>query len=480
FEMVKKKIDETNEKLDAMGARAALAFSNINANLFDAIRDEEFSTQKIDAYFKRIEEDAAAAKAAIEAALAITKTKDAATQDTDKGAEALALGRVKNNPFLTDDQKTAAEGAIRANYAQKDADAKKDENNAELKAAQDERDQLQAQLDAMKAMQQSNDYTSPAQKAQIDHLITSLPESDPERKDYLKNKADGTLDYSLVFSKGTADFFSQNVKSGQDKLGLDPNTGAMTKDGDAQHAKDIKDKNQPFIDQLSEAISSGHLGFGQGNEARSAAGMMTDDFSTPQQWQKAKDILQNQIDAANAPVTSDKIYLQQQQDILAAVQAGLAEKKKTDDAVNDLTPKVAAASAKVDAVAQTTNIKNAAIDTNAINAAQTTGESEAAAELAKDKGIADQFTSGNNVSQGDQARLIAVGSKIAGHTVDLATAATIIENGANNMGILLNQMVLLGKAMNSLGPNGTFATQLADLQRQIDNLKSRQNRPIGQ
>ena len=58
FELVKKQIEETNVELDKMGVRAALAFSSIKANLFDAIRQEAFSEAfsagNVEPYFKKI------------------------------------------------------------------------------------------------------------------------------------------------------------------------------------------------------------------------------------------------------------------------------------------------------------------------------------------------------------------------------------------------------------------------------------------
>jgi mannose-1-phosphate guanylyltransferase len=58
-------------------------------------------------------------------------------------------------------------------------------------------------------------------------------------------------------------------------------------------------------------------------------------------------------------------------------------------------------------------------------------------------------------------------SRIAGHQVDLAAAAQIIENGANNIGIFMNQVGRMANAMQSLNPNA-----IADLQQQINQLVS--------
>jgi hypothetical protein len=93
--------------------------------------------------------------------------------------------------------------------------------------------------------------------------------------------------------------------------------------------------------------------------------------------------------------------------------------------------------------------------TNAIKeggAKQDLGVKKASDELTADRGIADQVKAGGSVSTADQQRLMADASRIAGHTVDLKTAAQIIENGANNMGIFMNQIDRLATALGKFTP----------------------------
>jgi len=80
------------------------------------------------------------------------------------------------------------------------------------------------------------------------------------------------------------------------------------------------------------------------------------------------------------------------------------------------------------------------------------GMRKASDALSDDRGIADSVKAGGNVSQADQQKLMADAARIAGHSVDLQTAAQIIENGANNMGIFMNQVAKLGAALEKVKP----------------------------
>ena len=91
---------------------------------------------------------------------------------------------------------------------------------------------------------------------------------------------------------------------------------------------------------------------------------------------------------------------------------------------------------------------------------------KANAELQNDRGIADRLRAGGNVSNADQQNLIASASKIAGHNVDLNTAALMIEAGANNMGAFMNQLRILTGVLGKFTPEDA-----AQLQREIDDIK---------
>lgn len=80
------------------------------------------------------------------------------------------------------------------------------------------------------------------------------------------------------------------------------------------------------------------------------------------------------------------------------------------------------------------------------------GMDKASNALKGDRATADTLAAGGQVNGVDAKKLIADASQIAGHQVDLQTAAQIIENGANNMGMFMNQVSLLASAMSKLDP----------------------------
>jgi hypothetical protein len=108
--------------------------------------------------------------------------------------------------------------------------------------------------------------------------------------------------------------------------------------------------------------------------------------------------------------------------------------------------------------------------TNAIKeggAQQDLGLQQANSALVSDRSTADTLAAGGNVSGADQQKLMADAAKIAGHAVDLKTAVQIIENGANNLDIFMNQVGRLASALTKMSPN-----DLTNLQHQIDLLKA--------
>jgi hypothetical protein len=87
-------------------------------------------------------------------------------------------------------------------------------------------------------------------------------------------------------------------------------------------------------------------------------------------------------------------------------------------------------------------------------------------ELEADRGIADNLLAGKGATSADQKRLIDAASLIAGHQVNLGTAAQIIENGAHNVGIFMNQVDRLATVFQKLNP-----AQRTDLDAKIDALQ---------
>jgi hypothetical protein len=95
------------------------------------------------------------------------------------------------------------------------------------------------------------------------------------------------------------------------------------------------------------------------------------------------------------------------------------------------------------------------------------GLDKASSALTKDRATADNPS---GASDADRNQLITDASKIAGHNVDLQTAAKIIEFGANNMGAFMNQVQALAAVLGRFTP-----AQAADLQKQIDALSAQVN-----
>jgi hypothetical protein len=174
-----KKIMDTDQALKVLIQLGLTGEENIDKvrAALDSVKDKatdltkEFDPTKISAYFKQIEDGANQAKQAIEATLGTTKARDTAAQATNKSAEALALERAQNNPFLTSAQKTADGAAIRANYAEKNAAAKKDANDAEVKAARAERNLAQSELNSLVQKQHTDGAVSPTTRAQMERGI---------------------------------------------------------------------------------------------------------------------------------------------------------------------------------------------------------------------------------------------------------------------------------------------------------------------
>ncbi|MEI8290348.1 MAG: hypothetical protein WCH99_12830 [Verrucomicrobiota bacterium] len=161
------------------------------------------------------------------------------------------------------------------------------------------------------------------------------------------------------------------------------------------------------------------------------------DISTNTKLKKKLQTAQPGLDVAAGNAKSDLDYAQQQ------LQSAKNEVVKLKDQLEQLIA--------------TNNIKNAGL-------MQDLGLSKANAALKNDENIADRVQHGDkSVTKAEEQKLIADASKIAGHQVDLKTAAKVIEQGATNMGSFMAQLKSLAIAMGNFTPQ-----QAADLQRQID------------
>lgn len=257
FEGIRERIADTNKELDEMATKAADAFSGVKHNLFDAIRNEEFGTGKIDEFFKHIEDDANQAKKAIEDALAIAKAQESAAKKEMDAAEQLDLQNFKSGAefsTMTSQQKLQGEQAIKDRYARQRADLEKQGIQTEFDASYDRMRQAEADLNQKKGL---SGQVGPDIKKQIDSYISGLSDKDPLKQTFLADKAAGKVNYGAIASGFSEADAEAQLGSMRNKLGRDGQTGALAKGGDAERAKSLHDKYDAQIaaatDELQKA-----------------------------------------------------------------------------------------------------------------------------------------------------------------------------------------------------------------------------------
>jgi hypothetical protein len=99
------------------------------------------------------------------------------------------------------------------------------------------------------------------------------------------------------------------------------------------------------------------------------------------------------------------------------------------------------------------------------------GQNQASAALGDDRVTADTLAHGGTATNEAMQKMVEDASRIAGHQVDLQTAAQIIENGANNLGMFMQQVSRLATSLGNFNPQ-----QAAQLQQQIDAIETRLTR----
>jgi len=90
------------------------------------------------------------------------------------------------------------------------------------------------------------------------------------------------------------------------------------------------------------------------------------------------------------------------------------------------------------------------------------GMERANTALAGARGVADRLQGGGTATAPEQQQLVQIASRIAGHNVNLQMAVHIIENGANNLDIFMQQISRLSVAFANFNPQ--------QMQAQINNL----------
>ncbi len=130
--------------------------------------------------------------------------------------------------------------------------------------------------------------------------------------------------------------------------------------------------------------------------------------------------------------------------------------QKNRDSVQDLVDKIAETKA-------TNAIKERGVQSDL-------GQSRAVSALRDDRTTVDTFLSGGNVAPAAAEKMRADVSAIAGHQVDLNTAAQAIENGANNMGTFMSQVGRLSAAFSKFKPE-EINKRISELEIQVSRIE---------
>ena len=121
------------------------------------------------------------------------------------------------------------------------------------------------------------------------------------------------------------------------------------------------------------------------------------------------------------------------------------------------------------------DLKNKLAEKTATNAiSEKTGQANlqqrvAAADISADQATADRVLHGGTAPSADAKKLIADASRIAGHQVDLQTAAKIIENGASSIGAFMLQVNRLATALSTASPgdNSQLESRVTTIESQL-------------
>jgi len=317
FENLREQIAKTNEELDGIGARAAEAFSNVKANLFDALRNEKFSTEKVDAFFRHIGEQSDVAKKKIEDALALFRAEKSAQEEKNKADEANEV------EFIKKKYAGASAGAKGEDLA-----AIKQQEEDEINAVKDRWARInailkvqgeQAGVDAAAAIYHNL-------QGELDKLLFKrgpAPMTDEQKATQAANTKDKEVELANM----------------QKRLGLDEQTGLPSGEGDAKHLADLKAKYADELERLNGRVSQYNALLENKNLSESERfnfTMLRDAF------QRDLNGLNNAsgIDQAQAAVEQDKVRIEQLKDQVAQLKLTTDSEKKLQEEIDKLTIKV--------------------------------------------------------------------------------------------------------------------------------------------
>jgi hypothetical protein len=329
FEQVRKHIEEVNKELDEMGERAAQAFADVKANLFDAIRDEEFSTEKIDKFFAHVKEQADEAKQKIKDAFELKNAQSEAQEKVLKAQEEVEIKRAKEQfgPKPTDDQKQAIENqieAIKSRYGQQVAQMEIDRNNAVPAESRAEMAQMQQEI--QKAYDQVHALQSQALPPGVEDAIK-------------RGAAAAKLPVPEDIPKVAGQWMEKNAEDAIKKIG--DQKGADEKALDAK-----KKENEPKIQALQDEI--GEL-----------TPSMKDSPVRKEMIDK-RDKLQGEIDDAAGKVKTDNAAIESLKTSAAKLKEHAEEVSKANAALAELQTKVRALAEQIRSQEAIAGVKNQA------------------------------------------------------------------------------------------------------------------------
>ena len=334
---IKEHIAETNEELDKMGEKASEAYASVKTNLFDAIREEKFSTEKVDAYFKNFDDKAEESKKKIENLLALMKAEKEGQEEKNKADEAAQIDAVKKAyaGAKVDDKKPGAKeenvqlkkqeeddiNAIKDRFAAQNAELKKQGEQAGVTAAQAIYEGLEKELQGL--------------------LAASHGQEDPAQRN-AKIK-DG----------------EQEVAALKAQRGINETTGVAEKGGAAEAAKKAREESDEAV--LTARTAREFLGKLKENPAMNVMAI-ADQEERVRKASEAAVEAQGKSEAAALVLQRENKRIEQLEDSIAALKQSADAEKKLKAEIEKYEQKVREAEANLHQTGALADIKQDSLD----------------------------------------------------------------------------------------------------------------------
>jgi len=414
FEALRKNIADTNAELDKMGEKAAEAYADVKANLFDALIKEEFSTENVDKYFKKFETDADAAKTKINDMLALLREQNSAQIEKNKADEADEVE------------------FVRKKYAGMTSSGQGAEGEKEQLRRQEE-DELQAIKD--RYAKKNALLTVQSEQAGVDAARAELRglQDEQQRLYNQQNPGDSTPQARVKRSAQIADN-EQELASLKDKLGIDE-YGISAK-GDSKRSKELHDQ---YDDQIAAAT-----GYIEDQNARAATSKNPSEkynhemLAAAEQAELNRLLIDSGIQTADAAVAADKDRIDQVKTQTAQLKQTEEADKKLQAAIDDYTNKINAAVVNVNQTAAITDTK-ADAESYKVDKESQHGKDIAGILAQHPQGGAsiDDLTTALGYSEGQKIALV---EKILAHVTKSHDAWETLHDKTDRLGIKLDQL----------------------------------------